>query len=146
MLNIGSNKITFKAADAIASVILNNIQMEELNLSNNFLGSGVKEIAIALKHTSKLRLLNLSNNEIPESVAEDLAGAVLCNNSLQFIRLMNNVLKTKGSIKIFQAISRLKAVKVLNFYNNQISKEAADAICKSSVKQFGTRRNISWEE
>ena len=128
VLNIGNNEVSHQAASAISSVIRNNIDLEELNLSYNILGSGAREIAIPLKCISNLRLINLSNNDIPESVAEDLAGALVQNNSLRFIRLMNNGFRTGGAVSIFHAISRLHEVEVLNFYNNQIGEEAADAI------------------
>jgi len=59
VLHIGRNKITCKAADAISSVILNNVHLEELYLNDNLLESGVKQIANALKKLTNLKRLNL---------------------------------------------------------------------------------------
>ena len=137
VLHIGNNKITYKAADAISSVILNNVQLEELYLNDNLLKSGVKQIANALKKISNLRRLNLNNNHIPECVAEDLAGAMLSNISLQVAAMMGNAFKTNGIITLSKSLSRISTLKLLNFHNNEITEKAADAIALVVSNNFG---------
>ena len=128
VLHIGNNKLTCEAAGAIASVILSNIQLEKLHLHDNFLGTGVREIANALKNISELKELNLNNNQIPESVSDDLAGAILSNDFLQMFTVGNNYLKTNGVKTIAQALSRKKMLRTLNLHNNQATEEASDVI------------------
>ena len=106
-LYVGDNKITDKAADSIASVILSNNKLETLYLNENFLGIGAIAIANSLKQISSLKILNLNSNQIPESAAEDLAGALLSNKSLQLVALSDNHLTTKGIETISLVLSNL---------------------------------------
>ena len=125
---VGNNRITDKAADAIASVILANNKLETLYLNENFLGTGVKVIANALKQISSLKTLNLNSNQIPESVAENLAAALLNNKSLQVVALSENNLTAKGVERISQALSTLSGLQTYNINNNYSTEEASDAI------------------
>jgi len=135
-LYVGNNKLTCKAADAIASVILANNRLDTLYLNENFFGAGMKVIANALKHISSLKSIYLNSNQIPESVAEELAGALVNNKSLQTIVLSDNYLKTKGVEIITQALSNLSEVQTYNVINNYCTEEACDAI--SSAIQNNT--------
>ena len=127
-LYIGSNKLSCKVADAMASVILANNKLETLYLNENFLGAGVKVIANALKHISTLKSVNLNSNQIPESASEDLAAAFLSNKSLQVVALSDNHRTTKAIITISLALSKLSELQSYNIIKNHCTEEVSDAI------------------
>ena len=129
-LNVGSNKIGYKAADTIALIILSNIQLQSLILSNNHLERGAKTIANALKNISSLKELYFYNNQIPEGAAENLADAIISNRSLQVIALQKNNLKSKGIMIISKAISKLSGLQTLSIFNNHVhlTDEVGDAV------------------
>jgi len=127
-LYIGGNKLSCKVADTIASVILANNKLETLYLNENFLGAGVKVIANALMHISKLKSVNLNSNQIPECASEDLAAAFLSNKSLQVVALSDNHLTTKAIITISLALSKLSELQSYNIIGNYCTEEVSDAI------------------
>ena len=127
-LYVGGNKLSCKAADAIASVILANNKLGTLYLNENFLGAGVQVIANALKQIASLESVYLNNNQIPEFVAEDLAGALLINKSLRVVALSDNHLTTKGIKIISQAVSNLSELQMYNISYNYCTDEASDSI------------------
>ena len=138
-LYVGNNKITCTAADAIASAILANSKLETLYLNENFLGTGIKVIAKALKHISSLKNINLNSSRIPDSAAEDLAAVFLNKKSLQVVTLAENNLRTKGIVTISQALGTLSGLHTYSIFDNCCSEEASDAI--SSVILNNTNLN-----
>ena len=50
----------------------------------------LEQIANALKNIFELRELKLNNNQIPESVSDDLTDAILSNDFLQAFTVGNN--------------------------------------------------------
>ena len=76
ILNISDNHMPPETGEALASVILHNTRLRELNLNNNNLDEEVVKVAEALKHTASLIKLNLSNNNISKTVSHELALAI----------------------------------------------------------------------
>ena len=110
-LNLESNHVTEKMANLLATVILNNIELKHINLSNCSISeSSFLIILNSLKNMSFLECLILAVNNISSIVARHLA-AVACNNmnlhhlnlsntSLEVTPLFNNL--TIGKIDLLQ--------------------------------------------
>ena len=105
ILDIQSNFITEKTADAIAFVIKRNTEMKGLYLGDNKLGAGALKIVRALKGVSSLKVLGLNNNNISGVIAGELA-AVIERNRLQKLLLANNGLRA-SAITILQSLSKI---------------------------------------
>ena len=113
ILYISGNKIDDRAADVLAAVILNNTKLDDLFLNDNVFQVGGIKIAQALKNISSLTRLEFNNNGLPDSVAEDLAAAIVSNSGLSSIGIMNNDFEASGVIAITQAMQRLKHITFL---------------------------------
>ena len=118
-LNINNNHITEEAAEALASVILNNTGLEEIDISNNNLGEGTLKVAKALQRITSLRSLDFGNNNISKAAAGDLALAIKSNKHLEKLCLHDNNLHS-SAIDILKSLSTISSLKFLNVNNNQI--------------------------
>ena len=90
VLDASNNHITEGAAESVAKAILSNPALEELYLSDNQLGTGALKIIAALNNISKLRVLDLSSNNMSVAVATELAAVIISNSSLEDLRLSDN--------------------------------------------------------
>ena len=99
-LNLQNNNINEKVAEALASVISSNNGLEELYLGNNQLQLGVIQIARGLNNISSLKVLDLSNNNITEQAADELAAAIRINKSLEKIWLNGNRLRSSTVVVV----------------------------------------------
>ena len=99
-LNIGSIRMTDFAAVNIATVLNNNINLKELDLSNNNIQplGATKYFRNAL--TLNLNKLNISHNSITDQGADDIAMFISQNSELQELDLSHNNLQAAGAIKI----------------------------------------------
>ena len=118
-LNINNNHITEEAAEALASVILHNTGLEEIDISNNNLGEGTLKVAKALRRITSLRSLDFGNNNISKAAAGDLALAIKSNKHLEKLCLHDNNLNS-SAIDILESLSTISSLKFLNVNNNQI--------------------------
>ena len=126
-LNNSKNR-NIELAFALESVIKWNKSMERLLLSDNSLNDhGVIEIALSLCNASKLRCIDLRNNNITEKAAEALACIISSNPELEELYLGNNHLHI-GAIKIAAALESISSLKVLDLQNNDIPDEAGNAL------------------
>ena len=118
-LNINNNHITEEATEALASVILHNTGLEEIDISNNNLGEGTLKVAKALQRITSLRSLDFGNNNISKAAAGDLALAIKSNKHLEKLCLHDNNLHS-SAIDILKSLSTISSLKFLNVNNNQI--------------------------
>ena len=118
ILDIQSNFITEKTADAIAFVIKRNTEMKGLYLGDNKLGAGALKIVRALKGVSSLKVLGLNNNNISGVIAGELA-AVIERNRLQKLLLANNGLRA-SAITILQSLSKITTLTELDLSGNDM--------------------------
>ena len=102
-LNLSGNIMTGQVVEELAFVIKNNPSLEHLHLYNNDLKSSAIVILKALQGTSKLKTLNLTGNNMPEQVAEDLAIVIKNNPGLEELLLFDNDFKLDALI-ILQAL------------------------------------------
>ena len=130
-LDLGRNKMTWKIAQDLASVIKTNSGLQQLDLSDNDLKASAVIILQALKDSCQLKSLNLNDNEMTGQVAEDLASVIKNNIGLQQLGISNNNLKTSAFV-ILQALQGNSQLKGLNLSQNnisgQVSQELANVI------------------
>ena len=126
-LNLNNNEIPVDSSKTLASAISQNTGLEELHLSNNNLGEGTLEVAKALQCISSLRILVLENNGIPKESFTQLALELNSNKNLEKLWLSNSNLQS-SAIDILQSLSTISTLKLLNINDNQINKEAGEAL------------------
>ena len=119
-IDLQSNNITEKAAEALACIISSNTGLEKLYLGNNQLQLGVIKLSTALKNISSLKVLDLDNNNIHEQAADELSSVIDNNLSLKKILLSNNLLEN-GLIQVVESHRRLANLKILELSHNCIS-------------------------
>ena len=135
VLALNNNQIPQEADEALASVIVHNTGLEELYVSSNDFGIGILKIVKALQHISTLRILGLSNNNIPQEACDELALAIKANKHLKSLCLNDNNL-CSSTIVILKILSTITTLTVLNLNNNQITQEADEAL--ASVIKLNT--------
>ena len=145
ILNLSSNHITSQVAENIANVIHNNSNLEKLDLANNELGPSAVVILQALKHNSKLTVLNLNNNKITGQVAKDLASVIKSNSGLRHLYLFDNDLKS-SAVVILKALEGNAQLETLELSNNNITREVAENLASmiennSNLKMLGLGNN-----
>ena len=117
-INLQSNNLTEKAAEALASVISSNPGLQKLYLGNNHLHLGVIKIAAALENISSLKFLDLQNNNIPDEAANALAAAIKSNTSLEKLWLSGNHLGS-STVVVVNALKRVSTLKDLALNDNK---------------------------
>ena len=136
VLVLNNNQIPHEAGEALASVIMHNIRLEELYLHSNNLGIGTVKIAKSLQHITTLKMLSLGSNSIPQEASEELALAIKSNKQLEKLSLNDNTLHS-SAIFILNCLATITTLTVLDLNNNQISHETGEAL--ASVIMHNTR-------
>ena len=121
-LELHDNEISEEGSKMVASVVINNTELEHLVLNNNSFGEGVIYILEALQGLVSLQLLDLGNTRMPKEVCEDLA-LVIEYNCLHTLKLYGNNLQS-SAIVILQALSNISSLSVLDLQSNQLNKNA----------------------
>ena len=136
VLVFDNNQISQEADKALASVIMHNIGLEELYVSGNNLRAGTLKVAKALQHITTLRILDLSNNSIPQEACDELALAIRANMQLKKLGLSDNSLHS-SAIVILNSLTTITTLKVLGLENNQIPQEADEALASVIMHNTG---------
>ena len=145
-LCISDNHITGKAADDIATAVSCNSELQELDISNNCFQAGIIKIAKALHHVVYVMKLYVSDNNITDEAADDIAIAISCNTQLQQFDIGRNSLQSTGAIKIIKALQNVTALTKLYINNNNITDAAADDIatalsCNTELQELDISNN-----
>ncbi|XP_065896352.1 protein NLRC5-like [Dysidea avara] len=129
IFNISCNQFTDEAADDIAAVVSCNTELEELDLSYNYLQSvGVIKIARGLENTFTLKKLKLSSNMITDEAASDITNVVSNNTQLEELDLSFNFLHSISTMQICRGMRNSLSLKIFNVSHNPITKSMADRI------------------
>ena len=134
-LYINNNMITDKAADDIATVLSQNLKLEELNIGcNNLHAAGTVIIFKSLKFILNLKKLFINNNIITDEAADDIAAVLSQSTKLEEFDISCNYLQTGGANKIFQGIKHIPTLIKLNIAQSMITNGATVCItdCLSS--------------
>ena len=128
-INLSHTYITDEAADELATVLLHNTSLRNIDLSyNNLSTSDAMKIFKGMKNISKLEAINISHNMITDEAADELANVLLHNTSLQNIDLSYNNLSTSDAMKIFKGMKNMSKLEAINISHNMITDEAADEL------------------
>ena len=83
--------------------------------------------AVGLHNVVSLTKFCISNNNITDAAADDIATAISCNIHLQELNLGNNNLQTSGTIKVARSLQKISSLTKL-YINHNITHKAADDI------------------
>ena len=136
VLNISNTQITDEAGEALAAVVMHNIGLEELNLSNNNLGEGMLVVTKALQQITSLRSIDFDNTNISKEASCEIPLVIKSNIHLKELRLYNNNLRC-SAIAILQSLNTISTLSVLNIINTQTSDEASEALAAVVMHNIG---------
>ena len=137
-LNLGSNNMSSQVAKDLANVIKNNSGLEELYLFSNDLRSSATVILQALEENSKLKVLNLNNNNMTSQVAKHLANVIKNNSGLEELYLYSNDLRSSATV-ILQALKKNSKLKALNLGSNNMSSQVANDLANVIKNNSGLK-------
>ena len=99
-LCFSNNNITDEAADEIAAAVSCNSKLQEIDLKeNDFQTNGIVE---PLQNSQTLTRLYISNNNVTDEAANDIAATISCNVWLQEVDVSGNNLNASGAKKLLE--------------------------------------------
>jgi len=145
-LNLGHNHFRFEEISVLNKVLIKNQQLKFLGLQKNHIGFKEIEILAPTINTTCISWLNLDNNELGDTGAEELAKTLKNNTKLTFLNIANNAMDSLGFIALSNALKGNKTLKSLLLCGNKIEDEA--------LKSFGpiinttaiTELDLSWNK
>ena len=146
-LHINDNNITYEAANDIAVVISNNIQLQEFDLGrNDFYEMGTVIIAKTLQNISTLTILRMNDNNITYKVTDYIVTAIFHNIFLQEFNIGGNKLGDTGIVNVARGLQCITTLTKLYIYDNNITYKAADDIaaaisCNTKLQEFDISTN-----
>ena len=127
--DISHSGIAFEATDDIATFLSHNTTLQILNLSYNVLQeSGCWTIFTVLQNCSNLTSLKLSNCNVINKAADELATVLLFNTLLHELDLSCNNLSSLDAIKIFKGMMKISKLEIIDISHNMITDDAADSM------------------
>ena len=145
ILHLNNTLMTEEVAEDLATVLRNNSSLEQLCIGSNRLGLSAVVILQALQEHSRLKVLDLGDNNLTTHVAKDLATIVKTNSDLEELYLSNNSLKTSASV-ILKALKEKSNLIILHLNNTLMTEEVAEDLAtvlrnNSSLEQLCIRSN-----
>ena len=133
----GNNNITEAGTNNSTAAISTVTSKTTLEIT----GSIVTTKAVGLRNVVSLTKFCISNNNITDAAADDIATAISCNIHLQELNLGSNNLQASGIIKIARSLQKISSLTKLYINHNNITDEAADDIaaiisCNSKLQEF----------
>ena len=121
-LNLSSNQIGDDGIEKLANALRVNNTLENLDVSNNGIGDkGVESLANALKENKTLTSIDLGSNQIANDGIEKLANALIVNKTLTKLDVSNNDIGVVGAGALVEALPYNDTLKTLILTNNFIS-------------------------
>ena len=128
-LSIGCNEISVTAVNHIATLLFHNSELEELDLSNNFMQtSGLVTVFKSLRNILNLRKVHLQGNIISREAANDIAVIFSHNTKLEELDISCSSLHLAGATKILEYTRHISTLTKLNVAHNMISDEMLEYI------------------
>ncbi|KAJ8308489.1 hypothetical protein KUTeg_013363, partial [Tegillarca granosa] len=141
-LDLSCNHIRRKGAACIAAGIKENVGLKRIDLSFNGFGSeGMLTLAIAIKDNSTLTELDLSHNRIKDQDAEIFANQLGKNDTLKTLKLGDNLLTSKGSLKIIKAINAPNSASTLETLDLKTTAVSLDFI--EEIQDLKIKKDIN---
>lgn len=145
--NLSSINLRLNMLDDESSKVLDKEKEEERRRKNRFtkdldhevviissqinLAEDIIELAEAIKYSTKVRSLNLSNNNIGNKVSDILTEAIKANNRITKLVLSYNKLGDGFAESLSKILVRNKTIAILDLSHNQISESGADSLSKA---------------
>ena len=130
ILSLCSNGISDDSAKELSAAISSNDLLEDLLLGNNNLQTvGICKVVQSLNNLVRLRKLDLFHNGVTKEVADELAVTISNCYTLQEPYLSDNMLGTRGAVKIFESLKQKSKLQVLTLSNNNITDEVIGELC-----------------
>ena len=129
--NISYNNVPFETAEDIAYFLSHNKKLKMLDLSGNDLQAlGCKTIFKNVQNLPDLLVLKIGHSIIINhcGVADELAAFLFHCTSLQELDLSHSNLSASDVEKIFYGMKNISSLKAINISHNIISDQAADII------------------
>ena len=127
VLSLDNNNIPQEASEELAVAIKSNEQLEKLWLNGNHLHSSAIVILNSLATITTLKVLDLSNNQMPQEAGEALASVIMHNTRLEDLYLNSNNLGI-GTMKVAKSLLHITTLRVLSLENNYIPQEACNEV------------------
>ena len=86
------------------------------------------KIAKSLQSVSTLMVLNISDNNVGEEAADDIAMVLSHNTRLQKLHVHNNKFQSAGAIKITEALKNASSLAKYNISGNYIERESVETL------------------
>ena len=132
-----NNDISDNAVDDIKCIVSNNKKLQKFNAGGNNLGVAKANIILQALLSTYLTLFNVSNNNLSDEAADNIAAVLRHNTKLQELYLSKNNLRTSGITEVARSLKEITTLTVLDISNNDISAEAADSI--ATILQFNCK-------
>ena len=114
-----------------------------LDISNNNVSDlGAQEIAKALHENTTLQTLNISYNIVQFHGVKAIAGALHRNRTLQNLVISNNNINVEGAKVITEALYENRTLQKLDFSNNNILDDGAIAISECIKKNSALQQLV----
>ncbi|XP_078060660.1 NACHT, LRR and PYD domains-containing protein 3-like [Mustelus asterias] len=122
-ISLHDNDLSESCAEDLASALSTNRSLIDLDLSLNKLGdSGVKLLSVALRNPDcKIRKLDLDNNALTSSCAEDLASALSTKQSLRILNLESNYFRDQSVPALRRLILTCRSLEWIKLERNRFS-------------------------
>ncbi|XP_078059169.1 NACHT, LRR and PYD domains-containing protein 3-like [Mustelus asterias] len=122
-LHLHDNDLSDSCAEDLASALSTNRSLIYLYLGGNKLGaSGVKLLSVALRNSDcKIQKLDLYENALTDSCAEDLASALCTKQSLRFLDLGLNSFTDRSVPALRRLILTCRSLEWISLWRNQFS-------------------------
>ena len=109
----------------------NNSTPDSLNLSGQCEGDGVSLIAFGLCNNRTICTLDISNNNISNLGAQEIARALYMNQTLQALNISSNNIQVDGTKAMAKALHENQTLQTLNISSNDIQVDGAKAMAKA---------------
>ncbi|XP_041951538.1 dynein regulatory complex subunit 5 isoform X1 [Alosa sapidissima] len=142
VLRILQSKVDNEKCRLLVSYLLDHPSLQDLDLSHNLISDRGARAVGKLLNRSRLRSLNVYDNQIRGAGAEALAYALAKNTSLLTLNLRLNRLGDEGGQAIAQALTKNQTLVNLHLGANQLTEPTAIALSQALV-QNNTLKSIN---
>jgi hypothetical protein len=144
VLNLSYNKIDDIGVAALAANIAAKPQLTSLDLSGNRItAAGVRALAEQLgSGQHSLPEVLLSNNQLGDDGAEEVAKLIRSNSTVTTVRVSGNSIGNRGATAIASAVASSSSVITLDLSDNNISADAIPEL-ERALKGHLSRLNLS---